>query len=367
MRAARRARPLPARRLAAQQLRGPRFDTPAALVGWLVAMQAQEPAAARWAVGLRLRGRVGEGEVEAALAAGAVLRTHALRGTWHLVTPPDLRDLLALSAPRVHPRLAARHRQLGLDPATRHRALDLVARALEGGHRTRAELRASLEAGGVGTGEQRLSHLLLLAELEALACSGAPRGGQPTWAAFEARVPARRGAFDREAALAGLALRYVRGRGPAGAGDLAWWAGAGVVEARRALEACRGPLQAEEVDGRTLWSDPAAPAARAAGVDLLPAFDEYLVAYRDRDAVLAPRHARRVNAGGGLLDPIVVHGGQVVGTWRRELTAREVRVAVAPFEAPGAALRAGVASAARRYGAFLGLEPALSWRPAPGR
>ena len=357
---------VPAARLAAQQLAAPRLEAPVARVGWFGALQAQDPAAARWAVALRLsqsaRPAV-EADVARALADGRILRTHALRGTWHLVTPADARDLLALSGPRVMASARTRHRRLGLDAATVRKALTVIARTLEVGHQPRQALRAALERAGLAPEGQRLSHLLVIAELEEVAVSGVPLDGQPSWAAFDERVPPRRGRFDRQAALAALALRYVRSRGPATPADLAWFAGATLGEARAALAASRGPLVEVSVAGRTVWqaSDASAAPASQAGVHLLPAFDEYLVGYRRRDDVLDPRHARAINAGGGLLDPVVVAGGRVVGTWRRELGRRGVAVQVELFGAAPRALRQEVAAAAVRYGAFLGLEPAVTF------
>jgi hypothetical protein len=87
----------------------------------------------------------------------------------------------------------------------------------------------------------------------------------------------------------------------------------------------------------------------------LPAWDEYTVAYRDRNDILDPRHAIRVNAGGGVLKPVVVVRGQVVGTWQRTIAKGGVVVRPTPFarldRADGVALEA----AARKYGRFLGV------------
>jgi len=355
---------IPAHRLVTQQLAAPAFASPAGLVAWFGAVQAQDPAAARWAVALRLRAATTEADLARALAEGTILRTHALRGTWHLVVPGDARDLLALSAPRVLAGARSRHRELGLDAATVKTGRAAIARALRGGHQTREALRAALERAHVSTEGQRLSHLLMIAELQAIAVSGAPVDGQPTHAAFDERVPARREPFDREDALARLALRYARSRGPVTAEDLAWFAGVGKVEARRALAASRGPLVEDALDGRTVWraaDAPSPPAGAAREVHLLPAFDEYLVAYRHRRDVLDPRHARTINAGGGLLDPIVVAGGLVVGTWRRVLGRKGVALQVETFGALTPALRADVEAAAERYGAFVGLAPELTF------
>jgi Winged helix DNA-binding domain len=208
-----------ARRLAAQQIARPAFRTPGDLVTWMGAVQAQDPAAARWAVGLRLargcgaaaHGATQEATIDGALADGSVVRTHVMRWTWQLVAPADLHWMLPLVAARLTARAARRHRELGLDAADFRRCHALLARALgDGVHWTRDELGAALRAGGVATDGGRLSHLLGHAELHGVVCGGAPRGKRATYAR---RAPRRGAPWTREAALAALALRYSRAGG----------------------------------------------------------------------------------------------------------------------------------------------------------
>src|SRR5436190_19067306 len=92
-------------RLRHQHLSAPRFTRPEAVVKWLGAVQAQDYAGAKWALGLRMRSAT-DAFVERALDAGKILRTHVLRPTWHFVTPADIRWMLALTAPRVKARMA---------------------------------------------------------------------------------------------------------------------------------------------------------------------------------------------------------------------------------------------------------------------
>jgi hypothetical protein len=359
-----------ARRLAAQQIARHRFARPGELVASMGAVQAQDPAAARWAVGLRLGGRGGLAAVERALADGSVIRTHVMRWTWQLVAPADLHWMLPLVAARLVARAARRHRELGLDAAAFRRAHAAFGRALgDGGHLTRAELGAALRAAGIAPEGGRLSHLLGHAELAGLVCSGATRGKQATFALVAGRAPPQPAAasapFSRAAATAELARRYFGSRGPATAADFAWWSGLAPAEARAGLEAVRGDLATETVGGTVYWCGPRAvrlPDTALARAHLLPAFDEYLVAYRDRGAVLSDADVRRVNAGGGLLAPTIVVGGQVVGTWRRTFERRgTVAIALAPFAAPDRRARAAISEAAECYGAFLDLAPNVMW------
>jgi hypothetical protein len=164
----------------------------------------------------------------------------------------------------------------------------------------------------------------------------------------------------RDEALAELARRYFQSRGPATLTDFAWWAGLTAAEARAGLADAREQLVSEIVDGTTLWHGGTAQSVLQSQVSrrvhLLPAFDEYLVAYRDRRLVLDENHAKRVNAGGGLLRPCVVVNGRVVGTWKRALGRRTVDIELDIFEPLSAAARRAVAAAAAHYGAFLEFE-----------
>ncbi|HLK94077.1 MAG TPA: winged helix DNA-binding domain-containing protein [Polyangia bacterium] len=357
-----------ARRLAAQQLAAHRFARPGQLVAFMGAVQAQDPAAARWAVGLRLGGRGGLAAVERALTDGSIIRTHVMRWTWQLVAPADLHWMVPLVAARLVARAARRHRELGLDAAAFQRAHAAFARALrDGGHLTRAELGAALRAAGLAPEGGRLSHLLGHAELAGLICSGAPRGKQATFALVAARAP-RPGSpapRSRADAAAELARRYFVSRGPATTADFAWWSGLAPAEARTGLEAVRAELAAETVGDAVYWCGARAarlPDAALARAHLLPAFDEYLVAYRDRSAVLADADVRRVNAGGGLLAPAIVVGGRVAGIWRRTFERRgSVTIALQPFAPPDRRARDAIGEAAERYGAFLDLAPNVVW------
>ena len=88
-------------RLRHQKLAAADGGSPAAVVRWLGAVQAQDYAGARWALGLRVKGAT-DHAVARAFDAGAILRTHMLRPTWHFVAPEDIRWIQTLTAPRVH-------------------------------------------------------------------------------------------------------------------------------------------------------------------------------------------------------------------------------------------------------------------------
>src|SRR5437899_1847288 len=141
------------------------LERPQALVEWLGAVQAQDFAAAKCAIGLRLQG-VKDDDIEQAFTDGAILRTHVMRPTWHFVSPADIRWLLALTAPRVHQAMASSNRKLELDDAVFRCTNAVLANALQGGKQlTRDELASALQQAGIATdGEQRVTHIMMRAE-----------------------------------------------------------------------------------------------------------------------------------------------------------------------------------------------------------
>ena len=331
-----------AARLGAQQIDRHDFERPEEIVAWLGAVQAQDALAAKWAVGIRLsEGRVIEADIDRAITEGRLVRTHAMRETWQLIAREDLRWILSLVGPRLIAGGAGRRRQLGLDAAMLKKCRAAIAKAIEReGHRTRDELKAVLAKLRLPAEGSPFAHVLGHLELDALICSGAPRGTRATYALVDERVPSAR-AMAREDALLKLGERYFRSRGPATASDFAWWAGVTLADARHVL-ANVAPA-----------SDARGPRVKKTSTHLLPAFDEYLVGYRDRDAVLDRAHVKRFNAGGGMLSPVIVSGGRVVGTWRRALVRDTVKVELEYFTSARPDSRA-LARALERYATFLG-------------
>jgi hypothetical protein len=344
-------------RLRTQRISATTFSRPAEVVAWLGAVQAQDYLGALWAVGLRLED-ARELDVERALSDGSIVRTWPLRGTLHFVAGPDARWMIELLAPRAVARAAGRLRQLGLDDATITRARRVLEKSLEGGKRlTRPAAYETLERAKVSMAGQRGIHILWRLAQECAVCFGPREGKQQTLVLFEEWLPRARRLLGEEA-LAELARRYFTGHGPATLADFAWWAGLKVSDARVAVHAAGKQLEQETVGGRTHWSSPSAttsPGSRRPRAHLLPAFDELLVGYADRGAVLDEARRLRVNAGGGILKPTIVVDGQVVGTWKRRLARGGVIFSPSTFAPLAKPHAEAVARALRRYEAFLGV------------
>jgi len=330
------------RRLANQRLVGKPFRSPTEAVGKLGAVQAQDYAGAKWAIAQRVRTAT-DASIERLIAKGAILRTHVLRPTWHFVLPADIRWMLALTAPRIAALMAYNNRRFGLTRKVFARTNDVLARALEGGvHLTRAEIATVLERARIDASDGlRVGHILMQAELDAVICSGARRGKQITYALLDERAPLTK-PVDRDEALATLAERYFSTRSPATPRDFAWWSGLTVTDAKRGAEAAR----VRSVD---------TPATPTDSVHLLPNYDEFFIAYRDRGAILGRvAGAAPMQRTTALYAHVIEIDGQLVGGWRRTTKGDEIGVALTYLAKVTARERAAVEPQVERYKAFLG-------------
>jgi winged helix DNA-binding protein len=293
-------------RLRAQGLSGPRGGGVEAALERLVGVQAQELGFARLAFRPRCAPTVVAAEVDAALREGALVWTWAMRGTLHLVRAADAGWLLGLLGPIFAARGRPRRLALGLDDALCERAVEQLRSILATeGPLPRAALAARLPIDAEG---QAPAHLLGYAAMRGVVCRApaADGGREPVYVLLEDWLGGAPVTVEEDEALARLGRRYLAAHGPATTEDLAAWSGIGLRRARRALDGVAASALGEP-DG----------AGDRRHVALLGHFDPYLLGYASRDLVLDPRHAARIQAGGGFVGPAVLVDGRVVGTWRR--------------------------------------------------
>ena len=323
-------------------------------------IQAQDYLGALWAVGLRLQGST-EKHVEQSLASRQFIRTWPARGTLHFVAAADVRWMLALLTPRVLSGSAGRFRRLELDEAVFARSRDVFIDGLQGGKIvSREEMYRLLENQRISTAGQRGIHILWRLAQEGLLCFGPRQGKQHTFVLLDEWLPPAGAAAiqTRDEALAELAMRYFSGHGPASLQDFAWWSGLSLGEAKTGLELVKPGLQLYKNGEQLLWMSASSAAAGepVPSAYLLPPFDEFLVGYKDRSAVLDPLKAKQINAGGGMLNAVIVFNGLVLGSWKRTLQKETVRVIPAWFSPPDKIQTQAFRAAAQRYAAFLNLS-----------
>jgi hypothetical protein len=334
---------------------------PQDVVTWFGAMQAQEYEPAKWAVGLRMADGTANATVQRACDEGRIVRTHVMRPTWHFVAAEDIRWLLELTAPRVHRILSYYNRALELDARTLTRATAIIERALAAGeHLTRVELAESLSQARLPMSGNRLARVVMHAELEAVICSGRRRQRQHTYALLADRAR-HAGRLSPDQSLAMLGDRFFRSHGPATIRDFAWWSGLTIADGKRAVEMLRA--EREVFDGLTYWTVDPSPRGTDRGerVHLLPIYDEYIVAYRDRRAVPhGPPTVALSSTDSVTFQHSLVIDGHVAGTWRIMRSATGVVIRAVPLRRLGSTERRAIAAAVQRYERFIELPVTFS-------
>lgn len=258
------------------------------MVTHLGALQAQDYHGALWSIALRTQGAT-RADVERAVIERAIVRTWPMRGTLHFVPAADTAWMLRLLAPRVLRSRASVYRYHELDDVTLRKARVVIERALSREPvLTRRALFDELDAARVATTGQRGIHILQRLSMELMLCQGPHVDREPTFTLIDDWIRSS-SMPSRDEALQILAGRYFTGHGPASLRDFANWTGLMMADAKVALHLARPRLERFETEASEMWmsntlNDREAPASRA---HILPGFDEYLLGYRDRSAVLA--------------------------------------------------------------------------------
>jgi hypothetical protein len=316
------------RRLAAQLLTGRAARSAAAVAERLLAIQSQNLRAGRLAVRARTTGLTAAG-VNAELESRSVVISWLCRGTLHMVRREDYPWLLGLSAPTQRQSNLRRLEQCGFSPDRARDVADLIVRMLaEEGPLRRSAIGERLEAAGYALADQALVHLLFLPSLDGRIIRGPFQGAEQTFALTRDWLGHEPRAFrgdDRTNALAELARRYLGGHGPASAADLALWAGLPLRDAMAGLGAAAGSLQAAGGDMVELQTR--RRAARELPPRLLPAFDPYLLGWKDRAYAVPHERVADVRLG-GIIRAVAVVGGVAVGTWSARGGGRRTAVDV---------------------------------------
>jgi hypothetical protein len=354
-----------AERLANQRLTGPAGTAAVDVVREQLAVQSQDAPLARAMIALRAAST--EADVRQAVAAGQLVRTHVLRPTWHYVAAEDLTWLLALTSERVESSMAARHRQLSLDPVRITAGLDVISDRLSGArYATRTELGSVLAQQKVSATDelfgQRVGHLLLIAELRGLICSAPTATPEHHYALISEVLPPTP-QRSREAAIAELVTRFVTSHGPIAVSDLLRWATVTGGEARAALAG--SGLEAVHVGAEELWRSPTPlPALRPKQAHLLSTFDEAFLSYRKVPWLRSPGHPLGDTApsfaqsGGGP----VLSGLSDVGSWKRVRGRQGNRIELSLDAGVGKAARSAIDAAAQALSAVFasGDEPMMT-------
>ncbi len=341
-------------RLVSQQIVEKKFNTPAEIVDWMGAMQAQDFGMAKWAIGLRLL-KATEKEIHDAIDTGKIIRTHLLRPTWHFVSATDLHWMLNLTGPKIKSGMKGRHKQLELSKKILNKANAIIEKSLaKGKDLTRKELVTELNIAKIKTDNNRSSHIFLNAELDGIICSGKMKGMQPTYALLSERIPGKK-SFDKEEALFKLATKYFQSHTPGTLQDFVWWSGLSITEAKQAISSIKNDFVSEKVNN-VEYLFPISKTSQNKfnkSIFLLPAFDEFLISYKDRSAAIISENESKAFSKNGIFWPTIVINGKVAGTWKREIKKDKVIVTAQFFDSKNKASKSGLKKEVEKLGNFL--------------
>ncbi len=347
-------------RTSAQLLDRPARRSVVEVVKHLTGVQAQVLSAAGLALRARTTALTPKRVDRARRRDRSIVLTWAMRGTLHLIAAEDYAWLVPLTT---EPSLANAHRRLtqeGVLAAQAARAMPLISRMLgREGPLTRVEIAERLRRKGIPVAGQAIAHLVWLAAAQGAICYGPDRDRERCFVLVEDWVRNSK-PREREAALAELAVRYLRSHGPAGPADLASWSGIRAGDANRAWKSIAGRLVEVETARGTRWMLRSNRNEAPSGVvRLLPAFDEYLLGWKDRDVAVEAEHRAKINRGGGWLRPVVLADGRLVATWSTKKESKRLRIDIAPFAPLSQTVKRAIASETKDIAAFLGVPVGL--------
>lgn len=320
-------------RLYNQLLAKHQFSEPHEIVSWMGAMQSQTLDMAKWAIGARLEKKVAK-DIDEALNAGKIIRTHILRPTWHFVSAEDVRWMLDLSASRLKPVYLSYAKIHGIGESDIYRTIPFLEKVLTGGkHLTKEEIGSALQNENMTLDPDHLRLAISYAEVEGILVNGGLKRNKQTFTLLDEWVPYMP-KIDREEALERLARKYFASHGPATVSDFAWWSGLSMTECRKGVEMIRADFVCETVNGREFWmrSDIEMPPADEASALLLPPFDEYVVSYKDRSELIEDAYYGKVMTRNGLFSPTIMLNGEIVGSWKKIVQKKTVRIELSFFK-----------------------------------
>lgn len=314
-------------RMVSQKLYKTKQHSPEEIVKHLGAMQSQDYAMAKWAIGVRCESS--EKEIEDAIDSGKIIRTHILRPTWHFVSPEDIYWMLELSAPQVKRFTASAARKFGYDEKKLDQTNSSIEKLLTGNnHLTREEIMQELNIKKTSKEDFLSAAIMMNAELDGLVCNGKMKGKQITYALLEERVQKPKSKLSKEDALAKLAKRYFESHGPATLSDFSWWSGFPPTICKKAIDAIMLQLNHTTIDNQLYWfkKDDSDFNSFRESVLFLPAFDEILISYKTREASFNTEHQSKVFTNNGIFKPIILENGKVIGIWKRSIKKDHVKI-----------------------------------------
>ena len=305
-------------RLLNQQLIAPQFDTPAEVVRYMGAMQAQEYRMMRWAVAMRTR-KPSHKAFKQAFDEGQIIRLHLMRGTWQLVCAEDYWSMIDLFAPKAiavtKGWMNSNKISIPDDELMRVRDI-LIQSATDKRSVTKEDFILALAERNLQMDDHRLSYHIRMAELSGVLCSGDLLPMKATYALAADKMKSSV-KMERDEALAHFTRKYFQSRQPATLEDFVWWSGLNISDCRKGIALLGDYIHVERYRGREFYltDDCRKRGFRKGKFLLIPPYDEYLIGYKSRDIVLPPEHRHHAHNNSGIFQPVIAYDGTICGNW----------------------------------------------------
>ena len=305
-------------RLLNQQLIAPQFDTPAEVVRYMGAMQAQEYRMMRWAVAMRTR-KPSHKAFKQVFDEGQIIRLHLMRGTWQLVCAEDYWSMIDLFAPKAiavtKGWMNSNKISIPDDELMRVRDI-LIQSATDKRSVTKEDFILALAERNLQMDDHRLSYHIRMAELSGVLCSGDLLPMKATYALAADKMKSSV-KMERDEALAHFTRKYFQSRQPATLEDFVWWSGLNISDCRKGIALLGDYIHVERYRGREFYltDDCRKRGFRKGKFLLIPPYDEYLISYKSRDIVLPPEHRHHAHNNSGIFQPVIAYDGTICGNW----------------------------------------------------
>lgn len=344
-------------RLAAQQLSSHSITGITELVQHMGALQAQDFPMSKWAIGCRLND-VTQDDVDKAFANGTIVRTHLLRPTWHIVAATDLMWMLELTSPGILRATRGYHKNVEITPKILQASAKVLEKMLTDKiDMSREEIGEHLRRGKINIDENRLSHLLMDAELNGMICSGSVDKNGQRYRLIPEKIKSAPKPH-RDEAIQRLTATYFKSHGPATIHDFYWWSALSITDCKKGLSLNSKTLASFDDNGTTYFFDESCSAFTETKKQhhLLPSFDEFFIGYKDRSASIAVINNTKLFTNNGIFWPSLITNGRASGSWKRKITGRYVDINIELFVSPSSISIRNLNAQATRFGRFLGKE-----------
>jgi uncharacterized protein YcaQ len=305
-------------------------------------------------------------EIESVLwKSRTLIKTSLMRQTLHLIPTDEFPLYIAALRPA---RFAQAMRVLDRYGITREESEALIPsimKTLSAGPLSRPAIAAAIRPKAskrVRLWMENSWSLVRLPVAEGLVCYGRGEGNEIVFIRTDHWLPKLKlELMSATEAQRTLFRKYLRAYGPATLSDFSHWSGIPMQEVKPLLQLIESELA--EIPGNKkncflLREDVRvlSKTGREASIRLLPNFDSYLLAHREKDHLLSEKHYKRVYRNQGWISPVVLIDGAIAGVWSHKLQGKNLLVNVEPFGQLSKAERAGIDQEASSLALFFGSE-----------